>query len=596
MANVIIQELIVQADEADSLGKVKKALKDIKGAMIAIGDESSEDFKKLSAAAAELKDKVEDANAAIDRTNPDKFNGLASAAKIAATGIQLTTGAMALFGDESEDVQKALLKVQAAMAFAEGLQNVKELQKDFAKLADTIKANPIFAVAAVLIAIGAAAYKMYQNYKEANSEATKLKNIAEQIKFITEQQAISGENELKIMQAQGANAFEMHEQEKKILAIKIKNAEAQYASAKAAYEEARNQDSIYESVLKLEIAALKKVGLDKQAIAVENELKKNQNERYGEAAKLLVDSYNQIQALKTEELVSDAKYNKILVDESKKASDEKVKAAEDEAARIAALREENRRQSTEKDLLELQDYQDKQRQFLEDNIISTEEYNRRITESDQAYRNKKKAEEDQIWIDAQEQAQKELEVHQENLDKEYEQLKASNKKKADDEKSAADLKKQLNSTLISETANMFGALSSFSKKNAELQKGFAIGQTTINTYQGVSKALAAYPPPFSFLAAAAALAAGLSQVKNIIGTKEDGGSGAGGGGVGSPPNLSAINTAPQGVQPSTQLDENGNRIAPQNNQPQVIRAYMVESQATGVINNVAMTEQAMRFE
>ena len=101
----------------------------------------------------------------------------------------------------------------------------------------------------------------------------------------------------------------------------------------------------------------------------------------------------------------------------------------------------------------------------------------------------------------------------------------------------------------------------------------------------------------SFIAAAAALAAGLVQVRNIMATKEDGGGGAvGGGGVGSSPSLEAINTAPSGVQPSTQLDVNGNVVPQNNTQPQIIQAYMVESQATGVINNVQMIEHQMRFQ
>lgn len=595
MANVIIEELIIEADKADSLGAVKKSLKELRGAMIAIGDESSEDFKRVAAAAAELKDRVEDANDAIERSNPDKFTGLASAAKIAATGIQLTTGAMALFGDESEDVQKALMKVQAAMAFAEGLQNVKELRKDFENLADTIKANPIFAIAAVLIAIGAAAYKMYQSYKEANSEAAKLQRIAEKTKVIADQQALAAENQLAVMQAQGANAFEIHEQEKKILAIKIKNAEASFLAAKAALDELKSQTSVYEALLKVEAATLRKIGATEKAALVEKEIAKNQNERFAEADKKVVESYNLIQALKTEELVSDAKYNKILVDNAQKASDDKKKIEEDYQAYVAGLREKNRRENTDKDLLALEDYQKEQQEFLEQGIIDTEEYNRRITASDQAYRDKKQAEENQLWIDAQAQAQEELDVKQENLDKDFAMLKANNKKKADEDKAAAALRKQLNSQALNDTASLFGTLSEFSKKNAKVQKGFAIGQATINTYQGVTKALAAYPPPFSFLAAAAALAAGLLQVKNIIATKEDGGTPSGGG-VGSPPSLEAINTPPAGVQPSTQLDENGNRITPQNQQPIVQRVYVLESDITRTQGSVAVTEQAMTFE
>ena len=56
-------------------------------------------------------------------------------------------------------------------------------------------------------------------------------------------------------------------------------------------------------------------------------------------------------------------------------------------------------------------------------------------------------------------------------------------------------------------------------------KAFAVASALINTYESVTKALAAYPPPFSYVAAAASLAAGLAQVANIRKTSKSGGGG-----------------------------------------------------------------------
>ena len=58
-------------------------------------------------------------------------------------------------------------------------------------------------------------------------------------------------------------------------------------------------------------------------------------------------------------------------------------------------------------------------------------------------------------------------------------------------------------------------------------KAFAIAQAIINTAEGVTKALAAYPPPFNFVAAAAVGAAGLAQVAAIRSTTKGGGGGGG---------------------------------------------------------------------
>ncbi len=67
-----------------------------------------------------------------------------------------------------------------------------------------------------------------------------------------------------------------------------------------------------------------------------------------------------------------------------------------------------------------------------------------------------------------------------------------------------------------EQANtLFAGLGRVNKKFFAAQKAVAIAQAVINTYQGATKALATYPPPFNFLAAAGVVAAGLAQVSTI---------------------------------------------------------------------------------
>lgn len=67
----------------------------------------------------------------------------------------------------------------------------------------------------------------------------------------------------------------------------------------------------------------------------------------------------------------------------------------------------------------------------------------------------------------------------------------------------------------------------------ENNKAVAVATALVNTYEGVTKALSAYPPPLSFVAAAAALAAGMAQVLNIKSTSKSSGGGGGGTTVGS---------------------------------------------------------------
>ena len=67
-----------------------------------------------------------------------------------------------------------------------------------------------------------------------------------------------------------------------------------------------------------------------------------------------------------------------------------------------------------------------------------------------------------------------------------------------------------------EQANtLFTGLGRINKKFFALQKASAIALAIVNTYQGATKALATYPPPFNFIAAAATVASGLAQVATI---------------------------------------------------------------------------------
>lgn len=71
------------------------------------------------------------------------------------------------------------------------------------------------------------------------------------------------------------------------------------------------------------------------------------------------------------------------------------------------------------------------------------------------------------------------------------------------------------------TGSFAQAFTEFGKTNKEMAliaKAFGIVQATINAYTAASKALATYPPPLSYIAAAAAVAQGLAYVASIKST------------------------------------------------------------------------------
>jgi len=92
---------------------------------------------------AELSDKMDDFNDRIKALNPDKFAKVQTVVQGISRGFQAGQGAMALFGSESQDLQKTLVKVQGAMALADGLEGLGKVQQQFKTLASEVKGNVI---------------------------------------------------------------------------------------------------------------------------------------------------------------------------------------------------------------------------------------------------------------------------------------------------------------------------------------------------------------------------------------------------------------------------------------------------------------------
>ena len=188
--SVSIDLIIKSSEAASSLKEVKQSLKDIKDEMIKAG-EGTPAFNKLAAAAGQLKDKVDDANEAIKATNPNKFQALATFAGAAAGGISAVTGAMGLFGEQSEEVTKTLAKVQSAMALSQGLAALSELPKAWNSLKAAMSstalvqkivtagqwlwnaammANPIGLIIAGVAALAAGVYLLAKAFSSSNAE------------------------------------------------------------------------------------------------------------------------------------------------------------------------------------------------------------------------------------------------------------------------------------------------------------------------------------------------------------------------------------------------------------------------------------------
>jgi len=136
-AQAAAEKVTKLAQGLDSFKSIKTQIREATQEAVRLAQQFGEFSPEATAAAArvaDLKDQMEDFQQKVQALNPDKFNRINTVAKGIANGIQAAQGAMALFGAESEDVQKALLKVQGAMALAQGLEGLGEAGKQLKSL------------------------------------------------------------------------------------------------------------------------------------------------------------------------------------------------------------------------------------------------------------------------------------------------------------------------------------------------------------------------------------------------------------------------------------------------------------------------------
>ena len=147
--------------EVKSLKEQFTEAEDALFALAGAGKEGTAEFRAAQQEAANLKERVDDINESLDDLKPEaKLGAFTKVAGGVASGFTAAAGATALFGAESEDLQKQLVKVQAAMAFSEGLKGLGDLGDGFKVLKTVILANPLFLIVGVVTAIGTALFAL----------------------------------------------------------------------------------------------------------------------------------------------------------------------------------------------------------------------------------------------------------------------------------------------------------------------------------------------------------------------------------------------------------------------------------------------------
>ena len=148
-------------------------------------------------------------------------------------------------------------------------------------------------------------------------------------------------------------------------------------------------------------------------------------------------------------------------------------------------------------------------------------------------------------------------------------LEDKRQRDVENEKLTAEAKKQLTTNALNDLMTIVG-------KNSKFGKAIAIVQAIRDTYAGANKALASAPPPFNFISAAATVAAGIANVRQIARTQEPQAPvGVSTGGATSipastPPAFNVIGT--------TGTNQLAEAIAGQTQKP--VRAYVVSNEVT----------------
>ena len=537
----VVKLTIESAEAAKSVKEVRESLKAIRDQMLAVGDDSKE-FHQLAAAAAELKDRVNDANEAMAAMHPDGFQSVTNFASKAAGAIQGVTGAMALFGGESEAVQQTMMKLQAAMALTQGLEAVKDLGKAWTAVNAIIRANPVAAIVTAVVALGAAVKQVVDYFNPLNTEARRLQAITERTTKETELRVGYLDNEIKLAQARGATEEEIYNMNKEQVQEKIKLAKLSLASAEATLKQQEAEKGILDYIGEAYIMMLKLTGQTEMANVQEQAQAARRKQNLQEYVDAVNEAKLNLDALITEEEIIEINHTNFLKDQYK----ERAKAQQEA-------------------------------------IEQTHEVFMPIMQQQIAVQQQATAELQVGTFNAMEGVEGRVKTFQERLlDVQARIYRA-----------AANAQSKFGGELANSTQQLFGALADASKKNAKMQKAFAVVQATINTYQAATKALATLPPPASYVAAAAALVSGFVQVRNILSQNvENPTSSAGGGGGGMA--LATINSAPDvntAQQPSTLINEQGQAM----NQQQQAPVYVAVTEIREVSNNVNVVENLARF-
>jgi hypothetical protein len=235
-------KITVDGSQAQSsVGSIKKQLREATQDLIAMREKFGETSAEAVAAAkrvAGLKDEIGDAKALTDAYNPDaKFKAFGAAIQGVAGGFAALQGAQALFGSESKDLEKTLVKVQGALALTQGLNAIGEAGDAFKVLgkqaADAFKAIQkgigSTGIGLLVVALGT----IYAYWDDIKAAVNGVSDEQEKLNKKTKDNLDAQKKKLDTIGAQDNILKLQGKSEKDILQIKLKQYDTTIKAAEA---------------------------------------------------------------------------------------------------------------------------------------------------------------------------------------------------------------------------------------------------------------------------------------------------------------------------------------------------------------------------
>jgi len=610
------------------------------------GDTTSEEFKKLSLEVAGMRKTIRETDAGLEALSLTTAQKLGGALGGVTSGFETVQGVMGAFGVESEEVEKALLKVQSAMAIAQGVQGIKEAIpsiKAFGSGAITAfkgmtTAGKAFALTGIglIITLLAEAVSAMDFFSDSTEEAEKKqKALEKQLADTTQQLELQKEASDALASIQTDNldaalnaAIRAGASEKELARIRKQASQDRIDQLKTEEEVLRKQyleasknasTETYEAVLKAYNESVRARKDAQQALddltTQEIQAQREAAQEAAEARKDAINEWKDAQKAALEE-INAANYE--YLNSKKSAEEQEVIAANDKWDELIANAKKYKLDNTQL-LLNKEEEEKAIRKKYADEVIALEKEKQdalNLLIKQAADENLQAREDfDALLYEATTSAQQQeldligekyfyliemakqygldtTQLEADRLTKEAEinakyseEKKAANQQILDDQKAAIQAENELRIQAATDTFTTLGDLTTLfagksekaQKRAFEVQKAVSIAQAVIDTYKAANVALASSPPPFNYIAMAAAITTGLVNVKTIMAQKFEG-AGTSGGGTTSPSSAGGGTT--NVMTPNFNVVGNSgiNQLAQVAGQP--IQAYVVSGQIT----------------